>query len=271
MRWFADVVDVIGLQGIRVPTPYEEASGRNVLTMEFIDGFPIDDLESIARRDVDARRSIEALIEAWFSVALCTGTFHGDMHAGNLLLTDAGEVVLLDWGIVGRLPAASRRFFRRSLEGALGDESAWVDVRDHMLSTFGTDLLEQTGITPDQFLELVKAQTMLIMNMPFDQIDLMMLMPAAQMDAIGDTAIAMPASVREWVRTVRDARRTARRREASETLPPSRGELLLIKQLVFFERYGKMFLGDKPLIFDPDAYRRLLALPELDGEVPSAG
>ena len=103
------------------------------------------------------RRRVKHLIETWFALTLCTGVFHGDMHAGNLLLTDTGEVVLLDWGIVGRLPEASRRFFRRSLEGALGDESAWPDVRDHLLSMFGAENLEQMGVTPDQFLELVES------------------------------------------------------------------------------------------------------------------
>ena len=42
--------------------------------------------------------------------------------------------------------------------------------------------------------------------------------------------------------------------------------MLLIKQLVFFERYGKLFLGDEPLIYDAGAYRSLLALTA--GESP---
>lgn len=51
---------------------------------------------------------------------------------------------------------------------------------------------------------------------------------------------------------------------------PPRGEMLLIKQLVFFERYGKLFLGDKPLIFDPHVYRTLLALSGPPAEPQSA-
>ena len=80
--------------------------------------------------------------------------------------------MLLDWGIVGRLPDASRRFFRRSLEGALGDDSAWPDVRDHMLSRSAPRCSSSVGITPDQFMEMIKAQTTLIMTMPFDQLNL---------------------------------------------------------------------------------------------------
>ena len=40
--------------------------------------------------------------------------------------------------------------------------------------------------------------------------------------------------------------------------------MLLVKQLIYFERYGKLYLGDRPLIWDTDVYRALLALPEDD-------
>lgn len=267
MRWFAEVLDLIGAQGVRVPHCYEEASGRHVLTMEFIDGVAIDDLATLV--DVDAGASIRALIEAWFAVALCTGRFHGDMHAGNLLITPAGEVALLDWGIVGRLPAPSRRFFRRSIEGALGDDAAWNDVRDHMLSTFGPDMLDQVGITPEQFTELVKAQTMAIMTMPFAELDLRTLF-SGQGLPVPDETVATPRSAREFVAVVRRQRRKAKDAPAPTVRSDqARGEFLLIKQLVFFERYGKMFLGDQPLIYDTEVYRTLLSMPDLDADDPA--
>jgi hypothetical protein len=40
--------------------------------------------------------------------------------------------------------------------------------------------------------------------------------------------------------------------------------MLLVKQLMYFERYGKLYLGDRPLIWDPEVYKALLALPEDD-------
>lgn len=263
MTWFSEVIEHIGLDRVRVPRCYPEASGRSVLTMEFVEGFAIDDLDSLAEGDVDASAAIRSLIEAWFAIALCTGTFHGDMHAGNLLLTPAGEVVLLDWGIVGRLPAASRHFFRRSLEGALGDESAWPDVRDHMLTSFGEGTLEQIGITPDQFMAMVRAQTMLIMTMPFSQLDLRMLMPGASLPM--EQPVVVSRSRRDLLQMLREQRRLLKENGTSSPTPSqSRGEFLLIKQLVFFERYGKLFLGDQPLIYDETVYRTLLALPPLE-------
>jgi len=116
MHWFTEMIGLIQSKGVIVPDTVPEASGRRVLTMMYVDGAKIDDLAALASGDIDASESIKALIESWFALTLCTGVFHGDMHAGNLLLTGEGEVVLLDWGIVGRLPAASQVFFRRSLE-----------------------------------------------------------------------------------------------------------------------------------------------------------
>jgi serine/threonine protein kinase len=266
MAWFAAVTEIIDAKGVRVPKTFPEATGKSVLTMEFIEGSKIDDLDAIAEGDIDIRNAMESLIEAWFALALCTGVFHGDMHAGNLLLTPDGEVVLLDWGIVGRLPEASRTFFRRSLEGALGDESAWPDVRDHFVKQLPMDSLETMGITPDMLMEMIRAQTLMIMTAPFNELNLMMLMPNASNIDKPDGP-PMPSSPREMLKLIRAERKKVKESGYFEALAensPPRGEMLLVKQLVFFERYGKMFLGDQPLIYDPDVYRTLLAMSAPD-------
>jgi hypothetical protein len=268
MAWFSEIAEMIGACNVTAPHPIPEASGQRVLTMEYVHGSTIDDLEAITAGEIDTRESIKALIEAWFALALCTGVFHGDMHAGNLRLTPDGRVVLLDWGIVGRLPEPSRWFFRRSLEGALGDESAWPDVRDHLLASIDGEALLAVGISNDDFLTLVRAQTLMIMTQPFRDLDVTMLMPTANggpgMPGADDTPTPAPTGLRDLVRLVRQERR--RLRSASYVAPqaPPRGEMLLIKQLVFFERYGKLFLADEPLIYNPEVYRTLLALPDLD-------
>ncbi len=44
----------------------------------------------------------------------CDGFFDADMHPGNLLSTTAGMLVVVDFGIVGRLGKKERRFSPRS-------------------------------------------------------------------------------------------------------------------------------------------------------------
>ncbi|MEY2468558.1 MAG: hypothetical protein QOF21_1256 [Actinomycetota bacterium] len=263
MTWFDQMLKVVGTTGVRVPSIYPEASGRNVLTMEFIEGTKVDNLDELVARGIDARAAIESLIESWFALTLCTGVFHGDVHAGNMLLTDNGEVVLLDWGIVGRLPETSRLFFRRCLEGALGDETAWDDVRDHVLSQFGGDALQTLGLSEADITKMIRDQTMMIMTQPFNELSLMALMPTSP------SAPTTPVDTSALSRRRRVADFLARRRQvrlevaAFQNQQQERGELLMMKQLVYFERYGKLFLGDEPLIYDPEVYRALLALPKL--------
>src|SRR5206468_3072251 len=79
-------------------------------------------------------------------LAVRDGTFHGDVHAGNMLLLRDGRLGVLDWGIVGRLDADTHRFFRRTLEAALGDETAWADIAAQLQRAYGPALREQLGL-----------------------------------------------------------------------------------------------------------------------------
>lgn len=266
MQWFKNMIEVIDAHGVIVPQPYPEASGRRILTMEFIHGKPVDDLASLEKFGFDAKTAVQNLLHAWFAVTLCTGTFHGDMHAGNLLFTDEGDVVILDWGIVGRLDAASRLFLRSAIEAAMGDESKWINVRNHIMPSMGTQMTALTGLTEDQIFEIVKAQIGMIMTEPFSNLNLMALMPQpGLLDHVeGMEAPPMPTSPLGWLRYIREERRKFRNAEGEAPMVPERSEMLMVKQLLYFERYGKMYLGDQPLIWDPAVYKKLLALPQDD-------
>src|SRR6185503_5282971 len=63
-------------------------------------------------------------------------------------------------------------------------------------------------------------------------------------------------------------RRRALRESGAHDTSFDRGMFLLGKQLVYFDRYGKLFLPDTPLLWDRAAFERLLAEPVVDAEVP---
>lgn len=260
MEWFRGMVEVIDAKGVIVPRHFPDASGRRVLTMEFIDGRPVDDLSSLADFGFDAKEAVQNLLHAWFAVTLCTGTFHGDMHAGNLLFTDKGEVVILDWGIVGRLDKASRKFLRSAIEAAMGDEAKWDDVRNHIMPSIGAQVIQMTGLTEDQIFGMIKGQIEMIMTEPFSNLNLMALMPT--IPQIEGVEVPMPTTPLGWVKFIRTERRRIKRFPGDLPVVPDRGEMLMVKQLLYFERYGKMYLGDQPLIWDPEVYKTLLALPQ---------
>ncbi len=109
---------VSGLHGsplgrnIKVPQVHWEFTSERVLTMERVHGVRIDDVKSIRAKDFDGTELVKALLFATFEGGLRHGLFHGDLHAGNLLVDDDGRIVFLDFGIMGRIDPRTRWLLR---------------------------------------------------------------------------------------------------------------------------------------------------------------
>src|SRR4029453_3675902 len=69
---------VPALAPLVAPEPWPALSGQRVLTMDFLDGVPIDDLARVAAFGVDPRPVMEEMVRGWFVVTLRAGVFHGD-------------------------------------------------------------------------------------------------------------------------------------------------------------------------------------------------
>jgi predicted unusual protein kinase regulating ubiquinone biosynthesis (AarF/ABC1/UbiB family) len=256
-RWFAAVLEDVAATKVRVPLTIDELSGRRVLTMELVDGVAVDDEDAIVAMGVDPAPLLRDCLRTWFAATLATGTFHGDIHAGNLLVTRDAELVLVDWGIVGRLDESTSRFFRRLIDGALGDDSAWDDVAAHLVASYGAGVIDALGVDEAGFAEMVKSQIAPVLQLPFGQVDLRTML-------IGDgTTDGKRAGERTKVEAVRNWWAERARQKRLMGLEGYGGgfdqaTFLLSKQLVYFDKYGKRYLPDTPLLDDPEAYRALL-------------
>ena len=102
---------------IRAPKIDWDRTTREILTMEWIEGRPANDPEDLLRRGFDPPAIGRRLIQAFLRHALYDGFFHADMHPGNFLVDDAGRIVVLDFGIMGRLGLKERRFLAEILFG----------------------------------------------------------------------------------------------------------------------------------------------------------
>lgn len=271
VMWFEHLRITMNLDRVRVPIPVEGYIAKRVLAMDFIEGVAVDDVEGIAALGIDPAPLVQECVKAWFATAICTGAFHGDVHAGNLLITNDGELGVLDWGIVGRLDAGTQQFFRRVVEGAMGDETAWADVWQHAKSIYGPALQEQTGMTDEQMAVLVRMQIEPLFQRPFGEIQIMDLMmdPDSGGDPMTGAMYDKPPSEMSTFELWRAERK--RRKEQMDSgvreTDFDRGMFLLGKQLVYFDRYGKMFLPDIPLMWDRAAFERLLGEPVVPAEV----
>jgi ubiquinone biosynthesis protein len=101
----------------RVPAPNWELSGRDVLTMEWIDGIPLTDHAALAAAGLDLPALGRNVIESFLRQAIRDGFFHADMHQGNLFADRAGNLVAVDFGIMGRIGDKERRFLAEILFG----------------------------------------------------------------------------------------------------------------------------------------------------------
>jgi predicted unusual protein kinase regulating ubiquinone biosynthesis (AarF/ABC1/UbiB family) len=264
LDWFRGVVATMDLPRMRVPEPIHAASGRRVLTMEFLDGVPVDDASAIEALGIDPRPLVIEALKGFFGTTLCLGTFHGDIHAGNLMVTTDGCLGVVDWGIVGRLDPGTHRFIRRAVEGVLGDDSAWIDVHDHLKSVYGGNAQDLFGFSDEQMQDFIKTQMQLLFTRPFGEVDVKMLMANAPEVEGRERDDSLLAKLRRW----QDQRRFQQRMLDSDGAGSDfdRSTFLLGKQLAYFERYGKMYTPDVPLLWDRDVFVQLLA----GSEVPAA-
>jgi ubiquinone biosynthesis protein len=103
--------------GFRVPKVDWERTGRDVLTMEWIDGIKMSDVDALKAAGHDLDHLADVLIQSFLRHTLRDGFFHADMHQGNLFVTADGTIVAVDFGIVGRLGKKERRFLAEILFG----------------------------------------------------------------------------------------------------------------------------------------------------------
>lgn len=116
---------VSGLHGsplgrnIKVPDVHWEFTSERVLTMERVHGVRIDDIAAIRKQGFDGTDLVKALLFSTFEGGLRHGLFHGDLHAGNLLVDTKGRIVFLDFGIMGRIDPRTRWLLRELVHALL--------------------------------------------------------------------------------------------------------------------------------------------------------
>jgi predicted unusual protein kinase regulating ubiquinone biosynthesis (AarF/ABC1/UbiB family) len=86
---------------IRIPDPIEECSSARVLTMEYLPGIKITNLNELDENQIDRTEIATTLQRVYLQMIVEDGVFHADPHPGNLAVTDAGEIIFYDFGMSG--------------------------------------------------------------------------------------------------------------------------------------------------------------------------
>lgn len=99
------------LQGdklITIPNVISELTSKHVITMEFIPGIKITDVDSLDAIGIDREKLIIRVHHVFFKMLLRHSIFHADPHPGNISVGEKGEIILYDFGMVGRLDSETR-------------------------------------------------------------------------------------------------------------------------------------------------------------------
>jgi len=90
-----------GYEGIRMPRVIDSHSTGRVLTMEYVEGTKISNVEELDSRNLDRSELAERLQRAYLKMIIDDGVFHADPHPGNLAVQDDGTLVFYDFGMSG--------------------------------------------------------------------------------------------------------------------------------------------------------------------------
>lgn len=94
---------------VKIPKIYTNYSSKRVLTMEFIDGVKINNLEALDKFKIDREKLVMTYFTSILDQALLKGLFHADPHPANIFVQKNGKLVYLDYGIMGELKPADRK------------------------------------------------------------------------------------------------------------------------------------------------------------------
>ncbi len=101
----------------KVPKVVWDLSSKRIMTTEWVDGIPVGDLDLLKSKNINLKKLSELIIQSFLNNALRDGFFHADMHQGNLRCGIDGELIVMDFGIMGRIDLYTRRVYAQILNG----------------------------------------------------------------------------------------------------------------------------------------------------------
>ena len=109
----------IGYHGFYVPKIYWKFVSKKVMVLERVGGYKIDQRDELAKAGFAPDKILEKAAQSLFKQVFDDGFFHADLHPGNVFVNNRGEIVPIDFGIMGRIDVQSRIYMAEILAGFL--------------------------------------------------------------------------------------------------------------------------------------------------------
>ncbi len=102
---------------VHIPAIDWTRSGQRVLTTDWVEGRPLTAPDALDQAGLDRAELATRVTRGFLSQAINHGVFHADMHEGNMIIMPDGKLALVDFGLIGRVGMAERRFLAEILWG----------------------------------------------------------------------------------------------------------------------------------------------------------
>ncbi|MDC0200502.1 2-polyprenylphenol 6-hydroxylase [Candidatus Pelagibacter sp.] len=103
--------------GFYVPKIYWSFTSEEILTLDWIEGISIREKEILKSKKINIENIATDIIQHFLRHAVRDGFFHADMHQGNIFIDDSGQIIPIDFGIMGRMDKLNRRYLAEILYG----------------------------------------------------------------------------------------------------------------------------------------------------------
>tara|TARA_B100000029_G_scaffold81604_1_gene72542 strand:- start:4398 stop:5963 length:1566 start_codon:yes stop_codon:yes gene_type:complete len=103
--------------GLKVPKIYWDYTTKKVLCLDRIEGTSIREINKLKSQGIDLKKIAKDIIQHFLRHAVRDGFFHADMHQGNLFVSKDGNIIPVDFGIMGRLDKSNRKYLAEILYG----------------------------------------------------------------------------------------------------------------------------------------------------------
>ena len=152
-------------RAVRVPKIYWTHTRTRVLTLEFIRGTKVVDIEALRARRISPVKVNRLLVRTYLKQLLEDGFFHADPHPGNLLVMDSGHLAFFDFGMVGRIDAR--------LQSQMID--AFFHVVEKNVQGLGQDIINlnflKPGVDPETVRPVVERLFKVYLNLKLGEVN----------------------------------------------------------------------------------------------------
>jgi len=116
---------------LAVPAVHWNYCARRVMVMERMHGTPVSQTDVLRQKNIDIPKLARAGVEIFFTQVFRDGFFHADMHPGNILVSDDGKYIALDFGIMGTLSETDKNYLAQNLLGFF-NRDYWRVAQAHL-------------------------------------------------------------------------------------------------------------------------------------------